>query len=297
EPGVAWGGGASRGGATLHHVLAGASPRGDRPPPGGGRVMLEGGRAAEQPGDPPLNLGGPAAYLTQGSWVNAVAHVAERLASALAVVHAHGICHRDLKPSNVLLDAAGRPRLPPFNLSEDERLDRKQVGGTLPYMAPEQLRFCLPSAEECSKPDVRADLYSLGVILYELLTGRLPFEPVSTKLSREEQATRLLERQKQGFVPLRRRNRDVSRRLATLIESCLAFDPMDRPAAAEGLAKALRHILTPRRVGRVLACVLGVLLATGGGVALYSYAAQHAPLTAAEEYRAGCQAFDAGNLD
>src|SRR5262249_49081462 len=169
------------GGATLLDVLDRVYPEGDSPPPRGAEVLLAAIRAAARPGDPApaLDTSEPAAYLRKGAWPEAGAAVGERLAAALAAVHGAGVCHRDLKPSNVLIDAAGRPRLIDFNLSQDERLGGSRVGGTLPYMSPEQLRYFTPGADGGPAPDARADLYALGVVLYELLAGQHPFGPVS----------------------------------------------------------------------------------------------------------------------
>ena len=102
--------------------------------------------------------------------VRIVAQVAE------AVHHAHtraaGVVHRDLKPSNILLDLRDEPYVCDFGLAIDEefqRLRRGEVAGTLPYMAPEQVRG------ETHRLDGRTDIWALGVILYRGLTGKLPF--------------------------------------------------------------------------------------------------------------------------
>jgi len=93
--------------------------------------------------------------------------------SALEFIHSKGIVHRDLKPSNILLDKEGRPKLSDFGISaflwgEDVRLTRTNTAiGTLSYMAPEQ-------ALDAKRVDHRADIYSMGVILYEIVTGCLP---------------------------------------------------------------------------------------------------------------------------
>lgn len=219
--------------------------------------------------------------LTRGTYVDGVLHLAAQLADALAYTHSRGICHRDLKPSNVLLTLEGRPLLLDFNLSFDGQRTAKRIGGTLPYMAPEQLRALIPHAsQESEHPDPRSDIFALGVILYELLCGRHPFGDVAWNQPLDLVAASLLERQKQGAASLEQHNRQVDRSLARLIRRCLAFDPADRPQSAAELAVALRRELSPLpRVRRWsqrhplwTACLgvffVGILLGIMAGVAL-----------------------------
>jgi len=110
---------------------------------------------------------------------DAVCWIVSRLADALAHAHRHDVIHRDLKPGNVLISQYGRPMLVDFNLANilaESELDSHVFGGTLPYMAPEHLDAYNP--EDPTLPEAvaqKADLYSLGVILYELLKGHPPF--------------------------------------------------------------------------------------------------------------------------
>jgi hypothetical protein len=160
-------------------------------------------------------------------------------------------------------------------------------------MAPEQIR-AFGSSDDLAKLDARADLFSLGVLLYELLTGRHPFGPVPVATAPKELAALLLERQRSGFVPLHRLNPDVSPLEALPIERCLAFDPVDRPASAAALAEELRRYFTPparcrrwalRHVGAV-AGMAGALLLTlaaiAWGLAVRDPAAVRASRQAAE---------------
>ena len=102
-----------------------------------------------------------------------------RLASALAYAHDHGVLHRDVKPANVLVGADGNPKLADFNISFsklDGATPAAYFGGSLAYMSPEQLEACDPAQpRQPDDLDGRSDMYSLGVLLWELLTGRRPF--------------------------------------------------------------------------------------------------------------------------
>jgi serine/threonine protein kinase len=197
--------------------------------------------SAEQPGTPD-------ALLVRRCYTDAVIHLGAQLADALACIHDMGICHRDLKPSNVLLSPEGRPMLLDFNLSFDERGMDNRLGGTLPYMSPEQLLAIEPeSGKAAARIDGRSDIYSLGILLYELLTGIHPYGPVPLRLSAHELRRCLLERQGRRPRPLRELNSRVDPALAELIERCLAHEPNDRPQRAEELARALRRMLSPIR--------------------------------------------------
>src|SRR5262249_55620958 len=118
----------------------------------------------------------PDPLLSRATYAEGVMHLGAQIADGLAYLHERGVCHRDLKPSNVLLSPAGRPLLLDFNLSADAAAVPAHLGGTVPYMAPEQLEaFLARRPAGAARLDARADLFSLGVILYELLTGRHPF--------------------------------------------------------------------------------------------------------------------------
>src|SRR6202034_3146989 len=113
------------------------------------------------------------------SYTDGVTAIGQQLAEALHFIHQRGICHLDLKPSNVLMTPDGRPMILDFNLSADAQAPDMRLGGTLAYMSPEQLLVSEnPSGGDRSLVDSRTDLYSLGVMLYELLTGQHPFGPL-----------------------------------------------------------------------------------------------------------------------
>src|SRR5262249_12214282 len=120
----------------------------------------------------------PRALLAGLPYLRAAAWVVSRLADGLQHAHARGVLHRDVKPSNILLGADGQPMLLDFTLSHGKADgDDQPPGGTVAYMAPEPLRaLALRDPALARRVDHRADVYALGMVLYELLTGRSPFD-------------------------------------------------------------------------------------------------------------------------
>ena len=198
-----------------------------------------------------------------------------QLAEALAFAHGVGIRHLDLKPSNILISSSGRAMLLDFNLSHDVQILKQRLGGTLPYMSPEQLREARKDeAGDARLLDGRSDVFSLGVILFEMLSGEHPFGSGSSQLSPVELCDLLLDRQRQRTTTLRQLCPQVDRQLAALVERCLAYEAADRPQSAAELALGLKKCRSPfnrmrRWVGRntrMVACagaVLALLSAAG----------------------------------
>jgi tetratricopeptide (TPR) repeat protein len=166
--------------------------------------------------------------------------IAAQLAAGLAHAHERGILHRDLKPANVLLTDDGVPMLLDFNLAEDtkDRSTGQRVGGTLPYMAPEQLDAFIRAAGAI---DGRADLYALGLILFELLTGSRPFP--DRKADHRPDVRRMLQDRLAGAPLVRAQNRLVAPAVESIVAKCLAPDPANRYASARDLHEDLiRHL-------------------------------------------------------
>jgi eukaryotic-like serine/threonine-protein kinase len=191
------------------------------------------------------NAPSPAATLTmlEGlSYVEAVLWLVARLADGLAHAHERGVVHRDLKPANILLADDGQPMLLDFNLSDNPRLPggaaAAGMGGTLPYMSPEQLEAFRGGGRPV---DGRSDLYAVGVILCELLTRRHPF-PVRNKCQPDLLATMIQDRL-QSPPRLRRWNRSVSPAVEAITRRCLEPDPDRRYPTARALKEDLeRHL-------------------------------------------------------
>jgi tetratricopeptide (TPR) repeat protein len=241
--------------------------------------------------------------LQRTSYLDSLVHIAAQLADALAYAHEAGICHRDLKPSNVLLAPSGRPLLLDFNLSSDDRLPHTLIGGTLPYMPPEQLQSVLTDVDkETALGDPRSDIFSLGVILYELLTGQLPFGDQMVQEEANVAAFRIMANQVEGFESLTTVAPDVDTRLQRIVQKCLQLEPDERYQSAMELADQLRAYLAPRaQLQRWIQRRRFLLAATALGGAFIAAAAgariATRPPYAQRRYREGIRAFKQGNLN
>jgi predicted Ser/Thr protein kinase len=152
--------------------------------------------------------------------------IARQLAAGLAAAHERGVLHRDLKPANIMLDGHGRVRITDFGLAiaaEDET-QAAEIAGTPAYMAPEQLAG--------KGATVRSDIYSLGLVLYEIYTGKKAFTATNLAELREQKEThtpRAPSEIRQGIDPVVER----------LIQRSMERDPNARPSSVAQLALAL----------------------------------------------------------
>jgi len=182
------------------------------------------------------------------SFVEGAVWLAKELAAGLVAAAKIGIAHRDIKPSNVLLAWSGRPMLLDFNLSSGVEDDGNRVGGTLAYMAPERIESLLADRLAGDVPfDPGPDIFSLGCVLYELLTGRLPVHPENAEASDPASMRRWLAARAQPVTPPGRQNRAVDAPIDALVLRCLAEDPARRFATAAELAGQLADYLSPRQ--------------------------------------------------
>jgi serine/threonine protein kinase len=175
-----------------------------------------------------LLSGGPLAGRVAARYVAAVAR-------AIHHAHRHGILHRDLKPSNILIDGDDHPHVTDFGLAKKIGGDSKQtrtgaVLGTPSYMAPEQ------AAGRIHELGPACDVYGLGAILYELITGRPPFQSET----QVDTLQHVLEREP---VPPRLLNAKIEHDLETICLKCLEKKPSDRYASAEAVAQDLDRFL------------------------------------------------------
>ena len=161
------------------------------------------------------------------------ARIVRKLALAIQEAHAHGVVHRDIKPSNVIVSPGGEPILTDFGLARGADADRAKlthcgvIVGTPAYMAPEQV----DGAPEAAGPG--SDVYSLGVVLYELLTGEVPFRgPLLSVVSQIAKARP---------EPPSLRRADLDRRLETVCMKAMAKHRPDRYRSAGEMAAALER--------------------------------------------------------
>jgi serine/threonine protein kinase len=203
-------------------------------------VEVRGGRRSSAPAIPKsLSI---LEKLRKLSYVETVLWVITRLAEGLAHAHERGILHLDLKPANILLTDEGQPMLLDFNLARDTKSpeDKSEplIGGTLSYMSPEHLRAF---RREKVGVDARSDIYSLGLILYELLTGQPAFPSHNGPM--KQVVGQMIEDRRGPLPEVRAWNPAVTPAIESLLLHCLQPDPACRYQNCYELIEDLqRHV-------------------------------------------------------
>lgn len=239
-------------GGTLQEVVARvqATPRVQRT----GRLIVEAVDAAlQRAGQLAPERSTARRRLAASDWSETVCRLGVALAQALDYAHGEGVLHRDVKPANVLLTSDGAPKLADFNISFASTLagaaPAAYFGGSLAYMSPEQLEACHPARRRRPEElDGRSDLYSLAVLLWELLYGERPFRDASSALGWTATLDAMLERRASlptdpPVDPLEDR---LSRRLRHVLLRTLDPRPERRPASGRQLAREIYLCTQPQ---------------------------------------------------
>lgn len=188
-------------------------------------------------------------WLEQADWASTVAWIGLQLAEALDYAHRHQVLHRDIKPANVLLTSEGIPKLADFNVSvaaaECEAEARRDFGGTLAYMSPEQLQAIDPRHSRMAGDlDGRSDLFSLSLLLWELWLGDRPWMDSKSNRALSDAAAVYLDFRQVEVTPPRC-NEPTERALCQVLLRCLSFHRDRRPAHGSELAGQLKLALHP----------------------------------------------------
>ena len=166
-----------------------------------------------------------------------IVDIMQQILSAVALAHQHRIIHRDLKPQNILIDESGTVKITDFGiavaLSETSITQTNSMLGSVHYLSPEQARGSMATNQ--------SDIYAIGIILYEMLTGKVPFDG-------ESAVTIALKHFQEEIPSVRLYDRNVPQSLENVVLKATAKDPIDRYQSAEEMSADLATVLDPSRL-------------------------------------------------
>jgi eukaryotic-like serine/threonine-protein kinase len=221
-----------------------------------GKRLLESiDRNLLQANQTPPEQSGIRAAIAKFDWPTCVAWIGVQLADGLDYAHSQGILHRDVKPANILLTAEGLPKLADFNVSCRGIAGRAgsaaYFGGSLAYMSPEQLRVAHPADDtQAEYLDERTDLYSLGIVLWELWQGSRPWKTLETAGSWTEAVQHQIDLRSTPLQKTPPPKSATERVLENTLRTVLLLDRDARPATGKELAARLRLALNPKAADR-----------------------------------------------
>ncbi|WP_248624615.1 Stk1 family PASTA domain-containing Ser/Thr kinase [Enterococcus cecorum] len=166
-----------------------------------------------------------------------IVDIMQQILSAVSLAHQHRIIHRDLKPQNILIDESGTVKITDFGiavaLSETSITQTNSMLGSVHYLSPEQARGSMATNQ--------SDIYAIGIILYEMLTGKVPFDG-------ESAVTIALKHFQEEIPSVRLYDRNVPQSLENVVLKATAKDPIDRYQSAEEMSADLATVLDPSRL-------------------------------------------------
>ena len=233
-------------GGTLADVIAAARPK----PPSerrGAEVLAATDAAMQKAGQVVDDAASWRRRVREATWPETVCRIGVQLARALEHAHRQGVLHRDVKPANVLLAADGSPKLADFNISFGSHVKgatpAAYFGGSLAYMSPEQIEACDPKhSRKAEELDGRSDLYSLAVVLWELLFGFRPFHDAQLDGGWNDTLKTMAQRRRDGTIEMPPDALDsdpVARRQMQVLRRALSPKPEDRHPNGAALARDL----------------------------------------------------------